>query len=45
MTTCFGHLTIITPSLQNLEYSTRSANNIRVIWDPIRLTKNVLKYI
>jgi len=30
MTTCFGQLTIIRPSLQNLEKGTCSANNIRV---------------
>ena len=44
MTTCFGHVTIIGPSVQNLEYGTCRANNAHIIWDPVRLT-NVLKYI
>jgi len=43
MTTRFGQLTIIRPSIQNLEQGACSANNAYVIWDPIRLT-NVLKY-
>jgi hypothetical protein len=29
--TCFGQLTIIRPSLQNLEYGTRSARSIHMI--------------
>jgi len=44
MMTCFGHWTIIRPSLQNLEQRMSSANNVHVIWDPVRLTF-VLKYI
>jgi len=42
--TCFGQLTIIRPSLQNLQQVARSANSIHVIWVPLRLT-NVSKYI
>ena len=45
MTTCFGHLNIIRPSLQNVEYCTCIANNIHVIWNLIRLTTYVLKCI
>jgi len=44
MTTRFGQLSIIKPSIQNLEQGACSANKAYVIRDPIRLT-NVLKYI
>ena len=40
----FSHLTIIRPSLQNLERGNMQCTYVHVIWDPIQLT-NVLKYI
>ena len=40
----FGQLTIIRPSLQNLESGGCSENNIHVIWDTITPI-NILKYI
>jgi hypothetical protein len=47
LTTCFGQLTIIRPSLQNLESGGCSENRSNVIWDPIRLINvlNILKII
>jgi len=33
-TTCFGQLTVIKPSLQNLESDACSEDNIHVMWDP-----------
>jgi hypothetical protein len=44
LTTCFGQLTIIRPSLQNLESVRCSENKRDVIWDPIRPI-NVLKCV
>jgi hypothetical protein len=44
LTTCFGQLTIIRPSLQNLESGGCSEIRSNVIWDPISLI-NILKYI
>jgi len=40
------HQTIIRPSLKNSEYGVCGANNIHVIWDPIKLTKyiKILQY-
>jgi len=38
LTTCFGQLTIVSSSVQNLESDVCSANSIHVIWDPIKLT-------
>jgi len=37
MTTCFGHLTIIRPSLQENKVKF-NANNVHVIWGAMRLT-------
>jgi hypothetical protein len=35
LTTCFGQLTIIRPSLQKLQQGACSAGSIYVIWDSI----------
>jgi len=40
---CFSRLTIIRLSLQNSESGACSANNVYVVWDPIKVTK-LLKY-
>jgi hypothetical protein len=39
LTLCFGQLTIIRPSLQNSQYGACRANNICVVWSPMKLTK------
>ena len=41
MTTCFGQLTVMRPPLQNLKKVQRSANDIFVLQDTIKLTKFV----